>query len=54
MRSKTSNQVKETIDEELWDIIYYSLALANYYDINIEEVIMKKEAINNKKYDTKI
>jgi NTP pyrophosphatase (non-canonical NTP hydrolase) len=43
-------QIKETIEEELWDVIYYTLAIANVYDINLEDVIVKKEAINNKKY----
>ncbi len=48
------NEVKKIIDEELWDVIYYSLAIANCYNINMEEVIMKKEEINNKKYHNKI
>ena len=46
--------VKETIEEELWDVIYYALAIANVYDINLEEVIPLKEKINNEKYHTGI
>ncbi len=49
-----SEGIKETIDEELWDIIYYSLAIANCYDIDLESVIKEKEEINNEKYNTGI
>jgi NTP pyrophosphatase (non-canonical NTP hydrolase) len=44
------SQIKETIEEELWDVIYYALAIANLYGIDMEDVIVKKEAINNEKY----
>jgi hypothetical protein len=32
------------------DIIYYALAIANLYDIDLEQVIPRKEAINNEKH----
>ena len=51
---KDSENIKGTIDEELWDVIYYALALANCYDIDIESVIKEKENINNAKYNTGI
>lgn len=51
---KDGEGIKGTIDEELWDIIYYSLALANCYNIDIEVVIKEKEDINNIKYNTGI
>lgn len=51
LRPKDEAQIKETIDEELYDIIYYVLAIANCYDIDIEKVIPMKEEINNKKYN---
>ncbi|MBQ8566929.1 MAG: hypothetical protein IJ445_05030 [Clostridia bacterium] len=51
---KDGEGVKGTIDEELWDVIYYSLALANCYNIDIEAVIKEKEDINNVKYNTGI
>lgn len=51
VRSEGEN-VKNTIDEELWDVIYYTIALANCYDIDLETVIKDKEAINNDKYNT--
>ncbi|MBQ4510479.1 MAG: hypothetical protein II984_07110 [Clostridia bacterium] len=53
IRNNNEN-IKGTIDEELWDVIYYALALANCYDIDIESVIMEKENINNAKYNTGI
>lgn len=46
--------IKETINEELWDVIYYTLALANCYGIDLESVIKEKESINNIKYSTGI
>jgi NTP pyrophosphatase (non-canonical NTP hydrolase) len=44
------NQIKDTIEEELYDVLYYVLALANIYDINLEESIILKEKINKEKY----
>lgn len=44
--------IKETIDEELWDVVYYALAIANCYDIDLEQVIAEKERLNQEKYHT--
>lgn len=54
LRPTDESAVKETIEEELWDVIYYALALANCYDIDLEKVIPEKENINNKKYNSKV
>lgn len=51
---KDSNSIKGTIDEEIWDVIYYALAIANCYNIDVESVIKIKEEINNQKYNTGI
>ncbi len=51
---RENDSVKETIDEEIWDVIYYVLAIANCYDIDVESTIKAKEEINNKKYNTGI
>lgn len=49
--ANSSDDIKGTVDEEIWDVIYYTLAIANCYDIDVEQVIPQKEAINNKKYN---
>lgn len=51
---KDNGSIKGTIDEEIWDVIYYALAIANCYDIDVENTIKVKEKINNKKYNTGI
>lgn len=50
----TDGNIKGTIDEEIWDIIYYALAIANCYDIDVEQAIKLKEEINQKKYDSAV
>ena len=42
--------LKGSIDEELWDVIYYALAIANVYGIDVEEVIRAKAALAEEKY----
>ncbi len=49
-----SDGIKNTVDEELWDIVYYTVAIANCYGIDLETVIKEKEEINNIKYNTGI
>lgn len=39
-----------TIDEEVWDVIYYAIAIANCYGIDLETVIKEKEDFNRAKY----
>lgn len=50
----TETSIKDTVEEEIWDIIYYALAIANCYDIDVEKWIPVKEKINNEKYNSKI
>jgi NTP pyrophosphatase (non-canonical NTP hydrolase) len=45
------DQIKGTIEEELWDVLYYTLALANLYGVDLERWIPVKEAINNQRYN---
>ena len=52
LRPADENQIKETIEEELWDVMYYVITLANCYDIDFEEAIKKKEKLNNERYHT--
>lgn len=49
-----NSSVKNTIDEEIWDVIYYAIAIANCYDIDLEKVIKDKEKINTEKYNSNV
>lgn len=49
-----NSSVKGTIDEEIWDVIYYAIAIANCYDIDLEKTIKDKEKINAEKYKSDI
>ena len=40
------DQIKGTIEEELYDVLYYVTCLANVYDIDLENCHHMKEAIN--------
>ena len=48
---KETGEIKGTIEEELHDIMYYVLALANIYEIDLEECFIKKEEINRNKWN---
>lgn len=54
LRPETEGAIKGTVEEELWDVIYYILAIANIYEIDLEKVIPIKERINNEKYGNTI
>ena len=45
------DSIKGTIEEELFDIFYYIIAIANDYNIDLEEVFHIKDKINKKKYE---
>ena len=48
------NGIKGTVEEELYDVLYYVLALANVYDIDLEECAQLKEKINKEKYNHEV
>ena len=50
LRPRAPGEIRDTVDEELWDVIYYTLAIANCYGIDLETVIPQKEAINHVRY----
>lgn len=50
LRPGPDGDIVNTIDEELWDVIYYALAIANCYGINLESVIAEKAAMNSARY----
>ena len=54
IKAEKSEKLQGTIDEELWDVIYYAIAIANIYDIDLEAVIKKKAEISQIKYPTSV
>jgi len=42
-RLAETGSIKGTIEEELYDVLYYVLALANFYEIDMEEAMRLKE-----------
>ena len=54
LKAPNSNDIKGTIDEELWDVIYYALAIANIYDIDMEQVIKVKSEMNESRYPSDV
>lgn len=53
-KASDAAQIKGTIDEELWDVIYYALAIANLYDIDMEQVIKTKSEMNQSRYPSAV
>lgn len=45
------NNIKGTVEEELYDVLYYIICLANTYDIDLQNSIILKEELNAKKYN---
>ncbi len=46
----TETTLKGTIEEEIYDVIYYALAIANCYDVDVEKWAYIKEKLNDEKY----
>ena len=47
---KLAEETGELARAMLWDIMYFVLAIANCYGIDLEAVIPRKEAINHVRY----
>jgi len=45
-----STGLKGSIEEELYDVLYYVIALANVYEIDLEKCMELKEKINQIKW----
>ena len=41
--------IKGTLEEELADVLYYVVALANVHKIDLEKAFLRKQKYNNKK-----
>ncbi len=52
-RMRDADSIKGTIEEELSDVLYYIVCLANIYDIDLQECVYLKEKLNCEKYDRK-
>ena len=50
-RYAETGNIKDTLEEELYDVLYYVLALANVYDVDIEECYRLKEEYNKSRKD---
>ena len=54
-RLAETGSIKGTIEEELYDVLYYVLALANFYEIDMEEAMrLKEEFIKQKNAKRKL
>ena len=40
--------IKNTVEEELADVLYFLLALANTYHVDLQETFIQKQRYNNK------
>ncbi len=49
-RLKDTGYIKGTIEEELVDVLYYVITLANVYEINLEESFKLKDDLNKIKW----
>ncbi|WP_229616015.1 MazG nucleotide pyrophosphohydrolase domain-containing protein, partial [Vibrio parahaemolyticus] len=47
----TLDELKGSIAEELYDVLYYVCALANIHDVNLEKTHELKEVLNKVKYN---
>lgn len=44
------NGIKGTVEEELYDVLYYVICLSNMYRIDLEKCAILKEELNKEKY----
>ena len=54
LKAQNTEDIKGTIDEEIWDVIYYAIAIANLYDIDLEQVIKTKSEMNQSRYPSSV
>lgn len=54
LKAQDQKDIKGTIDEEIWDVIYYAIAIANLYDIDLEQVIKTKSEMNQSRYPSAV
>lgn len=52
-RLVNSETIKDTVEEELYDTLYYIICLANMYEIDLTQCAILKEKLNSEKYGRK-
>ena len=52
-RMAENGDIKGTMEEELYDVLYYTIYLANLYGIDLTQCAMLKEKLNSEKYGRK-
>lgn len=50
VRYSETQDIKGTLEEELYDVMYYVIALSNIYEVDLETVMRLKEPISSAKY----
>lgn len=50
-RASETGVLKGSVEEELFDVLYYTLLMADLLDIDIEKIAYQKEAVNAQKYN---
>jgi NTP pyrophosphatase (non-canonical NTP hydrolase) len=50
-RHNKTESIKGTIEEELVDVLYYVISLANVYEINLEKCFELKDKLNKVKWN---
>lgn len=50
IRHTQTQDIKGTLEEELYDVLYYIVALSNVYEVDLESVMQLKEPISAAKY----
>ena len=53
-RAAADDDFRGSVEEELWDVMYYTLCLANLYGIDMEKWIKIKEDYNNKRWESPV
>ncbi|MWC30281.1 MazG nucleotide pyrophosphohydrolase domain-containing protein [Paenibacillus sp. MMS18-CY102] len=49
-KRQSDTGIKGTIEEELSDVLYYTICLANVFKINLEQSFKQKEELNKLKW----
>ena len=54
LKALNSTEIEGKIDEELFDVVYYALAIANIYGIDMEQVAKVKSELMESRYPSEV